>query len=216
MGLAERMARFVETDLYVVITEAFCGGRPSLDVLDAVLAAGVGVIQFREKEYSDKDLYLRAAAFRERTREAHALLIVDDRVDVALAVGADGVHLGQDDLPVAAARRAAPELIIGASTHSVDEAVAAQESGASYVNVGPVFSTQTKAVATGTVGLELIDAVRPRLRVPFTTMGGIKAHNVEEVLRRGARHVAVVTAVTAAPDVRAAAEELREIIRRHG
>jgi thiamine-phosphate pyrophosphorylase len=212
MTHSERMVRFAETDLYVVITESFCAGRSSLDVLDDVLAAGVKLVQMREKGLEAEALYELALQFRERTAKAGALLIVNDRVDVALAVEADGVHLGQTDLPIDAARRIAPEMILGGSTHDVAEAQAAQQAGASYVNIGPVFPTQTKDVPTGVVGPDMITAIAPHLTIPFTTMGGIKAHNVGEVLARGARHVAVVTAVTAADDVQQAAAELREAI----
>ena len=212
MSLSERLARFQRPDLYVVITESFCAGRPALDVLDAVLGAGVRLIQFREKSLDDRELYWRAAQFRERTQEYGALLIIDDRVDVALAVDADGVHLGQTDLPVDTARRIAPELLIGASTHNLEEAVEAQACGASYVNIGPIFATQTKAVPTGVVGPAMIDAIAPHLTIPWTTMGGIKLHNIDEVLRRGAKRVAVVTAVTEADDVCAAARALRDRI----
>ncbi len=209
MDHSARMARFAQTDLYVVITEAFCGGRKPLEVLDACLDAGVRLIQYREKDGGARGLYAGALAFREHTARAGALLIVDDRLDIALAVGADGVHLGQNDLPVDAARRIAPDLIIGASSHNPEEARAAQAAGASYVNIGPIFNTQTKAVSTGAVGPDMISRVAPELAVPFTCMGGIKAHNISQVLTRGARHVAVVTAVTAAEDPRAAALELR-------
>lgn len=212
MTHAERMARFADADLYVVITEAFCAGRPALDVLDAVLDAGVRLVQFREKDLDGGELFRRATAFRERTAAHSALLIVDDRVDIALAAGADGVHLGQSDLPMRAARAIAPELVLGASSHNLGEALAAQRDGASYVNIGPIFATQTKSVAGGAIGPDAIDAIRPHLRVPWTTMGGIKAYNIHQVLERGARHVAVVTAVTGADDVRAAATALREIM----
>jgi thiamine-phosphate pyrophosphorylase len=215
MTHAERMARFAEADLYVVITEAFCGGRPALDVLDAVLDAGVRLVQFREKDLDSDELFRRAAEFRERTAARNCLLIVDDRVDIALAVGADGVHLGQSDLSIRAARAIAPDLILGASTHTLDEALAAQDAGASYVNIGPIFSTQTKNVSGGAIGPESIDVIRPHLHIPWTTMGGIKSHNIGRVLERGARHVAVVTAVTEASDVRAAASALRETILRY-
>lgn len=212
MDHAQRMARFDQTDLYVVITESFCAGRPALDILRAVLEAGVGIVQLREKELDDRVLFDRCLAFRDLTRRADALLIIDDRVDIALAGGADGVHLGEHDLPVAEARNIAPDLIIGASAHNPEEALAAQAAGASYVNIGPIFPTQTKAVPTGDVGPGMIDAVAPHLHVPFSCMGGIKAHNLGPVLERGARHVAVVTAVTAAADPKAAAAELRNII----
>ena len=212
MTRAERAARFETADLYVVITEAFCAGRSAIEVLDAVLAAGVKLVQCREKDCDDGLYYERALAFRERTAKAGALLIIDDRVDIALAAGADGVHLGTADLPIKAVRAIAPELLLGASSHSLEEALAAQEAGADYVNIGPVFDTQTKAVPTGNVGPALIGAIRPHLRIPFTTMGGIKAHNIRDVLAQGARRVAVVTAVTAADDVSAAAKELRDAI----
>lgn len=212
MTHGERGVRFEAADLYVVITEAFCAGRSALDVLDAVLDAGVKLVQCREKDCDDSIYYERALAFRERTAKAGALLIIDDRVDIALAAGADGVHLGTADLPIQTARAIAPELLLGASSHSIEEALAAQDAGADYVNIGPVFDTQTKAVPTGTVGPALIGALRPHLRIPFTTMGGIKAHNIRDVLAQGARRIAVVTAVTAAEDVRAAAKELREAI----
>jgi thiamine-phosphate pyrophosphorylase len=212
MTHAQRMARFAEADLYVVITEAFCAGRAAVEVLDAVLAAGVKLVQLREKDLEDRDLYRRAIAFRKMTEAAGALLVINNRVDVALAVGADGVHLGQDDLPVEAARRIDQDLIVGCSTHNPDEAEAAQSAGASYVNIGPIFPTRTKAVAAATVGPAMIERIAPQLRIPWTTMGGIKLSNIGEVLRRGARHVAVVTAVTAAPDPCAAAQELREAI----
>ncbi len=209
MDHAARMRLFDAADLYVVITEAFCAGRPALDVLDACLAAGVRLVQMREKDRSDLALYELGLAFRKRTRDAGALMIVDDRLDLALAVNADGVHLGQSDLPVGVARGLAPELVLGASSHSLEEALEAQNAGASYVNIGPVFDTQTKSVPTGTVGLGMIDTIRPHLRVPFTCMGGIKLENIQQVTARGAQRCAVVTAVTAAPDPRAAAEALR-------
>jgi len=212
MDHAARVARLREADLYVVITESFCAGRSSLEILDSCLNAGVRLVQLREKTRSDRDLYGLALAWREATRRAGALFLLDDRLDIALAVGADGVHLGQSDLPLDAARRIAPELILGASSHSLEEALAAQDGGASYVNIGPVFPTRTKAVATGAVGPERIAEIRPHLHIPFTCMGGIKLDNVDRVLEQGARILAVVTAVTAAPDPGAAAAALRNRI----
>ncbi len=206
---AARMKRFDETDLYVVITEAFCAGRDAMEVLEGALAGGVRLIQLREKDCATGELMARAVAFRERTQAADALLIIDDRVDVALACGADGVHLGQDDMPIADARRIAPELIIGSSSHDLEEAMAAQAAGASYVNIGPIFATQTKSLAMAPLGVEAIDGIAPHLRIPFTNMGGIKEHNIASIVERGGRHPAVVTAVTAADDVEQAAASLR-------
>ena len=211
MNLARRLAAFERADLYVVITQAFCAGRRGLAVLDQVLAAGVGIVQLREKDLSDRRLYELAVAFRRRTEAGGALLIIDDRLDIALAAGADGVHLGQEDLPVAAARRIAPDLIIGASSHSLEEALAAQEAGAGYVNIGPIFPTATKPAASP-LGLEAIERIAPRLRIPWSAMGGINQENIAQVSARGARHPAVMSAVTAAAEVGAAARALREAI----
>ena len=208
-----RMARFQRSDLYVVITESFCAGRSSLDVLDEVLAAGVTLVQFREKDWNTLEMYARARAFRDRTRAAGALLIIDDRVDLALAVDADGVHLGEHDLPLRAARTIAPDLMLGASAHNLDEALRAQRDGASYVNIGPIFATQTKSLPIPALGPEALDGIAPHLNIPWTTMGGIKPENIHEVVSRGAKHVAVVTAVTAADDIKNAAKELRRRIK---
>jgi thiamine-phosphate pyrophosphorylase len=179
--------------------------------LDQVLAAGVKIVQLREKDLADRHLCELAQEFRRRTEAAGSLLIIDDRVDIALAAGADGVHLGQMDLPVAAARRIAPDLIVGASSHGLEEALAAQEAGAGYVNLGPIFPTATKPAAIP-LGVEAITRLTSHLTIPWSTMGGINQGNIAQVVARGARHPAVMSAVTAAADVMAAARALREAI----
>ncbi len=209
MTHAGRMERFEKSDLYVVITEAFCEGRSSIDILDAVLEAGVTLIQFREKDLDDEDMYDRALAFRQRTDEAGALLIIDDRIDIALAVKADGVHLGRHDLPISIARKLAPDMILGASSHSVEQAREAENAGAGYVNIGPIYATRTKQKTASPLGPEIIEEVSREVSIPVTCMGGIKPENISEVLAHGARHPALVTAVTAHPDPKAAAAELR-------
>ena len=211
MDLTQRLAAFERADLYVVITESFSAGRTALEVLERVLDAGVGIVQLREKDLGGRELYELAVECRRRTEATGALLIIDDRVDIALAAAADGVHLGQADLPVAVARRLAPDLIIGASSHSLEEALAAQEAGASYVNIGPIFPTATKPQAVA-LGVEAISRLAPYLRIPWSTMGGINQGNIAQVVARGARHPAVMSAVTAAPDISAAARALREAI----
>ncbi|HOV31769.1 MAG TPA: thiamine phosphate synthase [Candidatus Hydrogenedens sp.] len=208
----ERMKRFAETDLYVVITEKMCKGRSSEFVLEECLKAGVKLVQFREKEGDDHKKYKKAVQFRKITNEYGALLIIDDRVDLALMVNADGVHLGQGDLPIPETRKLAPNLIIGASTHSLEQALKAQEEGASYVNIGPLFPTQTKETSVPPLGVAALEKIVPYLKIPFTCMGGIKSENIDEVLKRGARHIAVVTAVTEAEDIQKAVRQLREKI----
>lgn len=212
MNRSERLARFREIDLYPVTCQDLSEGRTNLEVLEAVIAGGGRIIQLREKDWDKRDLYELAVEFKKRTLKSNTLLIINDHVDVALAADADGVHLGQDDLPVPAARRIAPDLILGASTHNLEEALAAQEEGADYVNIGPIFATKTKATATRFLGPDAIGEISPHLRVPFTVMGGINMDNITQVLDAGARRVAVVTGVTRANDITERVQELRQII----
>lgn len=209
----ERMRRFGEAGLYLVTSAALSAGRSTPDIVRAALAGGVRLIQLREKDLSLRDMMPLARTVRRLTAEAGALLIVNDRVDVALAIGADGVHLGQDDLPVADARRVAPDLIIGASSHSEAEAAAAGRDGASYVNIGPLFPTKTKAWTGEFLGLDGLRRIAPAASIPFTVMGGIKAEHIPGLIAAGARTIAMVTAVTAAPDPCAAARQLLTLIR---
>ena len=204
----ERQARFAATDLYVVTCAALSNGRGNFDVLDAVIAGGGRIVQLREKGLGMRALYEMAVRFRAIARQAGVLLIINDHIDLALAVDADGVHVGQDDFPLDAARRIAPDLLIGCSTHSLDEALQAQAAGADYVNIGPIFPTGTKE-HTKPLGPQAVKAIAPHLEVPFTVMGGIKESNIGKVLAAGARHVAVVTAVTQAADMEAAVRRLR-------
>lgn len=213
---ADRMRRFEQAGLYLVTSQALSAGRTTLEIVRDALSAGVSLIQLREKEMSLRDYVALAERVRALTTEAGALLIVNDRVDVALAVGADGVHLGQEDMPIPLARRLGPELIIGASTHDVAEALRAQDEGASYINIGPLFPTGTKRWEGEFLGLDGLARVAAVARVPFTVMGGIKAHHIPDLVRHGARTVALVTAVTAADDPAAAARGLLATIHAAG
>ncbi|MBO7742272.1 MAG: thiamine phosphate synthase, partial [Victivallales bacterium] len=126
--------------------------------------------------------------------------------------GADGVHLGQDDLPLQAARAIAPEMLIGISTHNEAEIEEALAGGCSYLNMGPMFPTQTKSVACGALGLEKIEVLKRRVKCPFSVMGGIKEHHLAMLVERGYRHIAMVTEITRAPDVREKVRALRQIM----
>jgi thiamine-phosphate pyrophosphorylase len=209
---AKRLARFREIDIYPVTCEKLSAGRTNLDVLRAVIEGGASIVQLREKECSTRVFYQIAEQFRTETAKAGLLLIINDRIDVALAVGADGVHLGQDDLPIPAARRLAPHLLIGASTHSREEALQAEREGADYVNIGPIFPTRTKERIANLLGPEAIGSIRSAITIPFTVMGGITASNLDLVLQQGARRVAMITAITLAADMAATVRTLRERI----
>ena len=212
---AEKLAVFNSADIYPVISSEFCLGRPPEEIFRAAAEAGAKIIQLREKNKSDKYLYDLACKCRPIADRCGTLLMIDDRVDVALAAGADGVHLGQDDMPVRAARKIAPELFIGNSTHNVEEAVAALEAGADCINVGPIYTTQTKQVNCGAVGLQMITEVTSQVQLPFSVMGGIKAHCFKELLENGARVLAMVTEITQAPDVYAKVCDLKQEYRKY-
>ena len=190
--------------LYVILDRAAARGRDLLTILDATLAGGCRLVQLREKEWPSGRLLPLAERLRDRCRQAGATFIVNDRLDLALALGADGVHLGQDDLPPAAARPLLrPGMILGLSTHSLEQARAAQAAGADYVAVGSMFPTGTKPDFQ-LVGPELIGKLRGEISVPLIGIGGITHDNVAQVIHAGADGVAVISAVCAAPDPEAA------------
>ncbi|MCK4797234.1 MAG: thiamine phosphate synthase [Spirochaetes bacterium] len=196
--------------LYPVITQEFCNGRSMIEVLKDVIAGGVKVVQLRQKDFTKKNLYELAIKYRRLTRENNVKLIINDFLDIALAVNADGVHLGQNDLPCHVARRLAPDMIIGISTHNSDEIKIAENEGATYVNIGPIFSTNTKKMIVKPLGLDYLKSVK--IKLPFSVMGGIKKHNVKEVLECGVRNIAMVSEITMANDITVKTKELVEII----
>ena len=201
-------------DLYVVTDSKVFPGRSHVEEAKAAIAGGVKVIQFREKQMIDREIIATGKVLRSITTEAGVDLIVNNRVDIALALGADGVHVGQDDMPVALARQImGPNKIVGASASNVAEAVRAEKDGANYVAASPVFATPTKADAPPQTGLKGLKEITEAVRVPIVAIGGIGLENVEEVVAAGADVVAVVSAVICAQDMRKAAEELRSAIR---
>jgi thiamine-phosphate pyrophosphorylase len=206
--LQERLSIFRHhVTLYPVSCERLANGRSDLEWLDAVLAAGVRIVQLRDKVATDRALFEKAKRFREQTRKAGALLIINNRLDIALAVDADGIHLGNSDLPAEEARRLAPELIIGVSANTAEQAATAAARGASYYNIGPLFPTATKEGLSTFLGTEAIHTFSARSELPFTVMGGVKFDHLSALLHHGVRRIAVVTALTQAPDIKAAAQQ---------
>jgi thiamine-phosphate pyrophosphorylase len=194
----------------IVITDPGCGeGRTIVEVARAALRGGAPSIQLRGKDQPAREQVELARALLSETRAAGALLWVNDRVDVALAAGADGVHLGQDDLPVQAARRIVPAgFLIGISAETAELAREAARGGADYVGTGPVYETGSKADAGSAVGCARIAQVAAAAGIPVVGIGGIAAANAGDVVRAGAAGVAVISAVMRAPDPEAATREL--------
>ena len=198
--------------LYVILDASIAGGRDLAALLDAVLAGGCRLVQLRDKTTPLARLFPVAQALGRRCREVGACLIVNDRADLAVAVGAGGVHVGQDDLPAPAARRAlAPGMLLGVSTHDEAQARRAREDGADYVAVGSMYPTGSKA-GFQLVGPALLRKLRPEMPVPLVGIGGITEANVAEVVEAGADAVAVISAVCAAPDPEAATRRLLGLI----
>ena len=208
----KRAEAFADIDIYPVTCEKLSAGRSNIEVLECLIAGGAKVVQLRDKEASPGYLYRMAVVFREMTTKAGMLLIVNDYVDIALAVDADGVHLGQDDMPPEVIRDIAPDLIVGVSTHSLEQALTAQASGADYINIGPIYPTGTKEVAVKVMGPEAVTDIGSKVDIPFTVMGGIKENNMDALLERGAKRLAVVTAMTEAPDIAEATNRMRKRI----
>ncbi len=200
-------------DLYVITDEPLAGGRSHEEQARAALAGGARVIQLRDKQATSRRLYEAAVAMRRLAHEVGALLIVNDRVDIALAADADGIHVGPDDLPVAAVRRLMPGRIVGASAGTVEEALAAERDGADYLGVGAVYEARgSKADAGAPVGPERVAAIRAAVGLPIVGIGGIKAANAAPVIAAGADGVAVITGVVAAPDIAQAAREILDVV----
>jgi thiamine-phosphate pyrophosphorylase len=191
--------------LYLILDERAARGRSLVEVLREAAAAGVRLFQYRIKAASGAEAYRQALQLREAAAEAGALFLVNDRCDLALAVGADGVHLGQEDLPLAMARGIlGPGTIIGISTHRADQVIEADRGGADYIGFGPIFPTASKADHEPVVGIEGLRAVRPLTRLPIFAIGGISVETVEAVINAGADGVAVISAVLGAADIAAA------------
>lgn len=197
-------------DLCVVTDAGLSRGRGHMDVVSAAIRGGATMIQLREKAATTTSFVELGQQLRAVTREAGVPLIVNDRVDVALAVGADGVHVGQDDMPAAMARHLiGTSMILGVSATSLEEALRGERDGADYLGVGPIFPTGTKPDAGPAMGISGLLAIANRVRIPIVAIGGIGPDNVASMIAAGAGGVAVVSAVVSAPDVERAARRLR-------
>lgn len=198
--------------LCLVTDRLRCNGRRIEDVVDAAVDGGAGMVQLREKDLPAAELYSLALRLKDVTR-GRAMLFINDRIDIALAANADGVQLGENALPLQAARQVSgPKLLMGRSVHSVSGALDAEAQGADILTLGTIFPTSSHPGAR-TGGSELVREVAAAVKVPFLGIGGIDASNVGRIIAEGAVGAAVITALTAAPDTTAAASSLLEAMR---
>ena len=203
----------IDYSLYLVTDRLLAGGRPLTEVVAAAVAGGATVVQLREKHCTTRDFVELARALKNQLHGSGVPLIINDRLDVALAAGADGLHLGQQDMTIADARRLLPPgMVIGISAESLADAIAAEKEGADYLGISPVFATATKVDAAPPLGLEGVAAIRATVRLPLVGIGGINVENVTSVIAAGADGVAVVSAIVAADNPGDAARKLKEKI----
>jgi thiamine-phosphate pyrophosphorylase len=206
----QRLQKFMdEVTVYPVSSERLAEGRSDEQWLDDVLQGGAKIVQLRDKESNDRQLLEKAKHFRKKTSDAGALFMINDRVDIALLADADGIHLGQKDLPSEEVVKLVPDMLIGISCNSELQASQLGKMeregmlSASYYNIGPIYPTKTKEGLTEFIGPEAIEVFSSYVSIPFTVMGGIKLEHVTELAACGVRRIAVVTALTKAPDITA-------------
>ena len=197
-----------EIDFYF-ITDSKLTKKSIIKDVESALIAGVKIIQYREKEKSTKQMVEEAIQIKDRCKDK-AIFLINNRVDVALASNADGVHLGQDDMPFGTARLLlGHDKIVGLTVHNVDEALIAQEIGADYVGASPIFETKTKLDAGNASGIKLIEDIKQNINIPIVGIGGINLDNVESVIRAGANAAVAISSVVTKDDVE---EECRKFI----
>lgn len=201
-------------ELYVITDETLAGGRSHTEIARQAVLGGADIIQLRDKNRSCAGMVVIGRGIAAITRKAGSVFIVNDRLDVAMACGADGVHLGQDDLRVSTARQLAPPgFIIGVSVGTAKEAMDAERDGADYVVLSPVFSTASKDNAGPGRGLERLREIRRAVSIPVLAIGGITRQNVRDVIAAGADGIAVLSAVVASPDIAVAARDFKDLVR---
>lgn len=203
----------IDYSLYLVTDRSLSKGRSTAEIVAAAVAGGVSCIQLREKSCGTREFLNEALALQPLLKSRNIPLIINDRLDIALAIEADGVHLGQSDMPIGMARKIAGDsLIIGISAESVDDALRAEQEGADYIGISPVFSTPTKTDIAPPLGLEGVRQIRALVDIPLVGIGGINLDNAESVLAAGADGIAVVSAIVSAADPAGAAKKLKTLI----
>lgn len=203
----------IDYSLYLVTDRGLARGRSNLEIVTAAVDGGATVVQLREKDCPTLEFIEQALLIKAFLKTRHIPLVVNDRVDIALAVKADGVHLGQTDMPLNMAKDILGDtMLIGISAESIEDAITAEKGGADYLGVSPIYATPTKTDTAPALGLEGLREIRKAVKLPLVGIGGLNTDNAADVIRNGADGVAVVSAIVAADDPSAAARELKQII----
>ncbi len=203
----------IDYSLYLVTDRGLSRGRTTQHIVEAALRGGVTCVQLREKTCSTREFIIQALSIKDHLKRHNVPLIINDRIDIAQAVNADGVHLGQSDMPIEMAKAILKDsMIIGISAESLKDAVQAEKDGADYIGVSPIYATPTKTDTAPPLGLEGLREMRKSVKIPLVGIGGLNRENAGEVIKNGADGVAVVSAIVAADDPEKAARELSKIV----
>ncbi|HHW28606.1 MAG TPA: thiamine phosphate synthase [Syntrophomonadaceae bacterium] len=205
----------IDYSVYLVTDRRILQGRDLLDAVAEAIEGGVTLIQLREKEVSSREFYQIALKVKDLAHSRGVPLLINDRLDIALAVNADGLHIGQEDLPLKVARKLlGPDKIIGLSVSNLEDAVQGEKEGADYLGAGAVYPTTSKDVSESPIGPDGLKKIKDAVSIPVVGIGGINLFNIEEVKRTGVDGVAVISAIMGAPDIKDAARKLADAWRR--
>ena len=211
--MRNNLKELFKNELYCITAEDYSNGKSNIDVVKELIASDVKIIQYREKNKKALLKYEECLEIRKLTREANVTFIINDDIDIAILIKADGVHIGQEDIPIEKVRELVGDSVfIGLSTHSPSQAQDAVKRGADYIGVGPIFKTQTKVDVVDPVGLEYLDYVVKDIDIPFVAIGGIKEHNLSKVVSHGAYCVCLVTEIVGADSISVKVENVKDII----
>jgi thiamine-phosphate pyrophosphorylase len=204
----------VDYSLYLVTDRGILGDRDLFKAVEAAIKGGVTVVQLREKDISSLDFYNIAVKLKELVHQYNVPLIINDRLDIALAVDADGLHIGQSDLPVEVARRLLPGKILGYSVSNVEEARYGQKNGADYLGAGAVYATGSKADAGNPIGVEMVKKIKQSVALPVVGIGGIGLSNIEEIKTAGIDGISIISAILGSPDIEETSRRLINLWRK--
>ncbi|MDR1784612.1 MAG: thiamine phosphate synthase [Endomicrobium sp.] len=208
------MKKQIPKGLYAITAENFSNGKDNITVVKEMLDAGIKVLQYRDKHKSKLEKFKQCEAIRKLTIDYKCFFIINDDIDIALTIQSDGIHLGQEDLPILKAREiVGHNIVIGISTHSPEQVRSAVEYGADYVGVGPIYKTFTKENVTNPVGLEYLSFCMKNIRVPKVAIGGIKLVNLSEVCKYKPENICMVTEITSAKNIKFKIKKVQETIK---